>query len=272
MIDDPFAQFRANFLGFLQHVEEVVREAKARGLPVAAKPSPPRAAPPKEFPLAKKDGLLVRVVHPASPTGSAPEEGHPACDPETLARTFRAAFTRIWRKIPGADRQRLLDHWQRGLERGRYSEADEVGRPKPLIQVQCVDPESSMRPVIEDNGHKLIFPPSLVMEHPQRLPWEIGYALAAAYRFAIREHWSLVIKMIDDPFARWERRQGAKATDAQWEKKADALEAKYLRHYEERIAEILRAWGLKEPEGAIPNAQSGQQGPATPMPSLDEAN
>src|SRR5262249_6406622 len=99
----PEEPFSANILEISKQIEAALREAKARGLLVTAKQSPFGAAPPKDFALARKDGLVMRVVQPASPTGAPPEEGHPARDPDTLARTFRTAFTRVWRKIPGAD-------------------------------------------------------------------------------------------------------------------------------------------------------------------------
>jgi hypothetical protein len=77
------------------------------------------------------------------------------------------------------------------------------------------------------------------------LPVEIGLALAQVHRFATREHWGLVLSALEEPVARWEKRQ-KKVTEASRSKKWDELEAAFLRKHEAALNQLVRGWGLAE--------------------------
>jgi hypothetical protein len=84
---------------------------------------------------------------------------------------------------------------------------------------------------------------------PDRFPFVIARALAVTSLYATRRHWALAMEMIEEPLARWERRQGKNADDATRDRKIDRLEAAHLRAYESEIVDVLRRWGCG-PDGA----------------------
>jgi hypothetical protein len=235
-----------------QNVAKRTRRARSR-LSAGAPP----ATPTSELPLAEKDGLVFRIVPPPKAAGTSPAPGPPAPDPGAMASTFRAAFADVWNRIPLAGRRELLDYWQRGPLAGLRDD-ELLGRRSPLIQLVDEGRCCLARPRTDRAGHVLTIPASLVTNEPHRLPGAIGRLLAAAYRLATREHWRDVMRMIEEPLERWQAGKGAAATEAQVEQKAQALEAEYLRHFEVRVAQIVRSWGMDEPHGD-PDTDAGSR-------------
>jgi hypothetical protein len=165
-----------------------------------------------------------------------------------MAPTFRAAFTTAWEQIPCADRQRILIFWRHGPERSLLSDSDR-GKVWPQIQVADLASSSSDH-LVDKFGHSVSFSILLVAAPPRLLVSEIARALAQVFRHATREYWPLVSQLIDAPLERWQREEGADATEDEEEDKAAALEAEYLQAYEARIVAILKAWGFEAPDQA----------------------
>jgi hypothetical protein len=93
-------------------------------------------------------------------------------------------------------------------------------------------------------GFELTFPASLVLGQPECLHREISFALAQTLRCATRQHWALVLSMLEEPMARWERRRRGQATEEECDRKWDALLKPYLRAYQQEVTQILRRWGF----------------------------
>jgi hypothetical protein len=197
-------------------------------------------------PLAEKDGLWFRsgslCVHADESTFWVDEAGdqNPA-----LQRGFHRAFNQVWGRIPPADRQILLGYWRAPSwpDLQRHPQPSPV--PRPLIQVVDLESLTSAHEVCSRLGHELTFAVSLATEHRDQLPVEIGQALAQVHLFATREHWRLVVSALEEPLARWEKRQ-KKVTEASRAKKWDELEAVFLRKHEAALNQLVRAWGLAE--------------------------
>jgi hypothetical protein len=191
----------------------------------------------RDLPLVEQNGLSFRII-----AGARDELAHEDFDAAVVAELFRVAFNSVWVRIPTADRQRLLTYWRRGpdvrsatLERDKYR--------GPLIRVVCgFEPPDD---VITGCGMEINFPASLVVGQPLRLVEEVARALAGVHRLATREHWSLILEQIDEPFDLWEGQEGADATDDRWDKKLDELEAEYLRRFRARIGQIIQTWGIE---------------------------
>jgi len=90
----------------------------------------------------------------------------------------------------------------------------------------------------------LTFTYALLAEPAERLPLGIAQTLAKAYRFTTREHWNLIVKLIEDPMDKWEEGAGRNATDAVHARKLKALEKRFLTKHEGELALILRRWGF----------------------------
>ena len=63
------------------------------------------------------------------------------------------------------------------------------------------------------------------------------------YRVATREHWDLVVSMVEEPLDEWEKHHGVPSP----KRKQNAVEKKYLKVFEEQVALQVRAWGIEEP-------------------------
>ena len=73
--------------------------------------------------------------------------------------------------------------------------------------------------------------------------------MAGVHRYVSRQHWGLVLEVIEEPFDLWERQQGADAADDLRERKLDELEAEYLRRFTARIDQITGLWGVEARRG-----------------------
>jgi hypothetical protein len=164
--------------------------------------------------------------------------------------TFVAAFQETWNHLPVFDQCRLLAYWQHPAHRFR-PDADEY--PRPLIQI-IVGAWTPNYCACDRLGYELNFPLAWISCPADWLRYEIARALAIIHRCATRVHWRLAYSMIEEPLARWEKRQG-KITEAALEKKHDSLEKKYLKVYEEQVAEQLRGWGIEKPVGESGNQE-----------------
>jgi hypothetical protein len=109
-----------------------------------------------------------------------------------------------------------------------------------------VGPGSPAELTIEDAGRELTFATS--DGDVGALRGMIARALAMVLRVATRAHWSLILRALEQPFARWERGQPAAGSD---ESEADRvwgkLEKHYLRLLEQELTQILQRWGIGEP-------------------------
>jgi hypothetical protein len=196
----------------------------------------------------ERDGLWFRsgslCVHADESTTWVNEAGgqNPA-----LQRGFHRAFNQVWERIPPADRQILLGYWRGPLWQVLHCATPLSSFPRPLIQVLDFASRASSHQVCNRLGQELTFAVSLATEHLDHLPVEIGQALAQVHLFATREHWGLVLSAIEEPLARWEKRQ-KKVTEASRSKKLDKLEAAFRREHEAALQQLMRTWGVPEPE------------------------
>ncbi len=219
-----------------------------KGATKKAGPGPSRRAKAhdrRERPLVEDDGLYFRVAEPAGPASSTTHRRRTQERTRKAAAAFRRAFGTVWRRIGGADRQALMRYW-----RGRGDDSLPVF-PGPssnawtLIQLADGAPRADGAQPCDGLGAELTFPMSLAAEHPDRLPLEVARAVAAAWRYATRRHWRLVMEMIEDPLAAWEAGR-KRVTHAGRERKLDALEAAHLRACEAELAAVLRRWGFED--------------------------
>ena len=190
----------------------------------------------RDLPLVEEDGLCFRVT--AGVRGGLARHDF---DPVAVAGGFRAAFVGVWEKLPPADRRRMLAYWRRGGESLPLASRARDEQPAPLIRVVCgAEPPDD---VIARCGMEISFPASLVLGQPHELVGEVARALAGVHRYVSREHWGLILAVIEEPFDLWERGQGADAADDRREEKLDELEAEYLRRFTARIDQIIVLWG-----------------------------
>lgn len=231
-----------DLFGFLK--PSARNNSKRRG----SQAKPGRAAgrngkPPSGFvPVVDEDGIFVRVrLSPSTPRPSPAQVDALRARATELSQTFSRAFVEVWHKIPRPDRKDLLNYWRADP----YPlHPDELSPPahRPLI---CLADGRSTSAACERFGHELIFPAPLIEEHADRLPGEIIRVLAQVYRLATRAHDGLVLSMLEEPMDRWERRRGAKATDAGRDAKWAALEKAFLRRHDAETAQLLGRWGLE---------------------------
>jgi hypothetical protein len=212
---------------------------KSKSKKAASRPQTRDEVP--DLPLVAEDALSFRVIADDQ-DGLARQK----TDTAAVAEGFRAAFAGVWRKIPPADRQRMLAYWRRGgdsLSRDR-SARDE--KPAPLIRV--VGGSEPPDDVIARCGMEISLPASLVGQ-PFKLVGEVARALAGVHRYVSREHWGLILAVIEEPLDLWEREQGADVDDDRRDKKLDELEAEYLRRFTARIDQIIGAWRIEASRG-----------------------
>jgi hypothetical protein len=219
--------------------------------------------------LVKEDGLLFRVLSAThGEEFSSVLRSARRSKSRALAQTFRATFRRVWGRLPEQDRYSMLAYWRNGKSDPCLRDPDPfaVPTPCPLIEIVDVGPWSPAHEVCSRFGSVLNFPASLVATHWHLLPCEIARALALVYRYASRQHWGLILDLIETPLDCWERRQGNRVTDALRNKKLDELEKEFLRQYEAQVAELLSGWGFKEPAEAAKdgNRQKGTAKGQTP--------
>jgi len=227
--------------GMFETIWDVLRRAEALG-PTER----PRPAPPMELPLIAEDGLVLRVVPPHA-TGTGPAAVPPVGAPEAMATTFRAAFAEVWERIPEADRRKMLVYWRRGPT-WRHPDDDPPKQGWPLIEI--VDNGRYAPPPLhtERNGYVISIPAWCVVAKPHCLRGTIARLLAQVFRWSTGEYWSLIMELYEKPLDRWDAEEGADATDEEIEARAQAQEKEYLKVFEPRIAEIVRTWGLADPE------------------------
>jgi hypothetical protein len=193
--------------------------------------------------LVESDRLVLCIeasVRRRRGSSSAAQTGQSAIN--AIGQAFRAAFLDVWGRVPEEDHRTLLRYWGRPPVTPASLSSRGSGL-KPLIRV--VDaPWSEPIPICANQGHTLSFTTSLVRERTDLLPVEIGRALAAALLYANRRHWELCLALVEEPMARWERRQGKELDEARAGAKLDKLEATHRRAYDKEVVAILARWGL----------------------------
>lgn len=195
--------------------------------------------------LVEKDRLFFGVLSHASRPASHQRQAEDSAGQDSSVRlTFRRVFGEVWCRIPEPDRQILLIYWREQRPRSLYGDCSPPPRHNPLIRVIDAGSLTSTYPLCEKIGHQLNFPISLVTD--ERLPTVIARALARVYLYASREHWRLVMELIEEPLAKWESQEGKTATEASHAKKVDALEKAFLRKHDLALARVMKRWGFKE--------------------------
>src|SRR5262249_29326377 len=151
--------------------------------------------------------------------------GAPPARADEVRETFRREFCGVWGRIPRADRDLLLRYWRGGPVPAGPLYAH------PTIRVIEVVPWATAPPRCVNFASELSFTLAEVTERPDHLPSVIATALAQALLHANRHHWDLALEFIEQPLARWERRQGKKADDAERDSKIDKLEQAHHKAY-----------------------------------------
>ena len=116
--------------------------------------------------------------------------------------------------------------------------------PLPVIQITANGAWSPPWRMVAEFGTELKFPAALITGNQAALPRQIALALAAAFRYATREHRELLFNKLDDPYERWEAEQPETTSEADCDKKRESLEAKYHR----ALAAIAASWGFADQE------------------------
>src|SRR5262245_22563193 len=185
---------------FLRDLAECVAQARrARDRRESAPPGSSEGHP--FLPIVEADGLYFRVVTRA---GSRPQV------PDGVADAFAGTFGEVWRRLPRPDRQRLLAYWRE--QRGWDPTFGPREGPRPVIHV--VHPSEDSAEGVDQFGHLLTFPAALILRRPGAVALSVGRALAGAYRLATGAHWRLVLRLVEDPLARWERTHADAGDDA----------------------------------------------------------
>jgi hypothetical protein len=170
------------------------------------------------------------------------EPADAATPPATLdlaKQAFRSAFRAVWGRIPRPDRDCLLRYW-------RCDRAAALSLPtNPLLRVVEDTPWSPAPPRWARLGRELTFTFTEVTERPADLSREIATTLARVVLLADRRHWGLYLKLVEEPLARWEKRQGKKADEAKRDAKIDKLEQAHHKAYEREIGDVVRGWGVE---------------------------
>jgi hypothetical protein len=218
-------------IDFLRSSAELLKQRRGRG--AKGGPHGKAAAGGRRY-AALSDGLVFRVVA---------QSDRPRREVALIEERFRAAFVRAWDGIPGQDRRRLLRYWRDQTDAGRPLGTGPRPEIRVLDRVSCAPPP----PACDRLGHRLTFAVASADEPAGRLPLLIAHALAQIWMLATKRHWKLYLEMIEEPLARWEKRQGKKADDAARERKLDLLEAVHRKAYEAELQQRLRAWGFAGP-------------------------
>jgi hypothetical protein len=194
------------------------------------------------LPLVPEAGLFFRVVAANPPAWF----GEPPADESVrlAVDAFRGLFTEVWARLPADDQQQLLDYWRFDSFPSLASDPFHKPPHRPLIHLVDAWPRSGLVNAARF-GHELSFPGSLARKQPDRVRSLISRTLALVWRMATREHWGMILRTIDEPLERWERRQG-KATDRERAEKEAVLGETFRRKHEIAIASVLRRWGLEE--------------------------
>lgn len=209
---------------------------------------PPAPAANDLLALVPEDGLVFAIgCDIGCITGAVERQvSVPHALAERIEATFRPAFAAIWKRIPAEEQSLLMAYWREepchrvGGRRGGPS----CPRPLILIDIESATFAHDNHEGVESFGRVLSFPASLTKGDPQVLQSIIGRALAIAYRFATREHWGLLLSVVDEPLERWQRRQKRPVSDALVDRKAKPLEQAYRAQVAAAIDGVLGRWGL----------------------------
>jgi hypothetical protein len=213
-----------------------------------ASPKKPKSWQDEFSPLMGKQ-LFYRVAistHDRQPTSAPADSLSPMV--KAAEATFVAAFNEAWNHLPAFDQNRLLTYWQHPSE---LIKMESPLHPRPLIQIVDLGAWTPSYFAYAQFGFELNFPISLIACNADRLGYEIARALAMVYRFANRAYWGLVLSMMEEPMAQFEKSH-PEISEAALDKKYAALEREHLKVYEEQVALLLRGWRIEEPSGSTP--------------------
>ena len=224
-------------------MNQVKRSRAGKKVPAAKKKGCPSSGQGFRV-LVAEDGLFFRVACYVASLGGGDRDAIRA-RLDGLATKFRASFQTVWQQIPRDDRGILVTYWRTDSLPGVPFEERHSPYRRPLVEILDHGSASPVAPEVDGFATELRFPADLVTGDPSALSAGIARILAMAYRVAIREHWDLVIKMVEDPMDRWEARQGAERSEAAAEKKHERLVKAYMPKYEAQIESLLDRWGLR---------------------------
>jgi hypothetical protein len=102
-----------------------------------------------------------------------------------------------------------------------------------------------LQPIWRESQKEILFPIALTLDR-RRLRQAIAVLFANVYRWATGSYWTLLVDMVEEPLALWEKSQKTKVSDARRDKKWDALERVYWPAFEVAQNEVLRSWGFAD--------------------------
>ncbi len=199
------------------------------------------------LPLLDGESLVFRVEYPALTLGPlAVQTGLPTALPGNVGSVFRRVFDSVWARIPAEDRHQMMRYWNERPNFGLRDIPEVMVGPRPKILVVDVPLPARLDGMCEYQGFVLRFPRCFVTGPTERLAFIIARTLVLAYSFASREHWQLMLDVIEDPWERWEA-QHADASEAAADRKYDQLMKTYQRKSAAALEKVMRRWGFAEP-------------------------
>jgi hypothetical protein len=164
---------------------------------------------------------------------------------------FQQAFCEVWQHIPVVDRRIMLGFWR---DAGANLDGRSLSTQRPLIQVVEVWSDVPSTPVCELLGHQIQFQTDFIAQHSSHLSLEIARLMVRVFRYANRQHWKMVVQMLEQPLACWEAGEGAGPDERAYKRKVDQLERDFFHAHKMAVAQQLHAWGI-DPGDSTASAQ-----------------
>jgi hypothetical protein len=200
-----------------------------------------RATTPPGFrPLVEADRLFFRVLPSDETEPYIPAAGQSDGKADKIARIFAGAFSRVWNRIPLADRHALLEHWNYRARSVINGIPDSL--PRPVVDVISPHVRTDKHEPCDYRGHWMTF---RVAGRPQRVAevrQGIARALAIAMMSATGANFRLCLETVDEPMERWEQSRSRKPSENVREKQLEKLDAIYAREFDSAVEVILRCW------------------------------
>jgi hypothetical protein len=174
-----------------------------------------------------------------------PTEARLLLSPGADVNVFRTAFTEVWEKIPGADRNRMLRYW-RDDDKNDYDRYRSIQtlppNPRPHLLVLADNEIAEGDTECRLDGHILAFRASLTTSNRERLPAAIATALAKVHRIVTRAT-GLALLDFYKSFDAWDDKH-PKATKAERSKTHESMVEEYMRDYRAKTSAVLQQWGF----------------------------
>jgi hypothetical protein len=155
---------------------------------------------------------------------------------DRVLKLFVPAFQETWRRIPKADRRKLLFHW-RSHPGVAVNDSGSVSIHRPLIQIVENVPR-----VGHETGCRLDFPMAWVELNPSDLRRRIAGELLVVYRHACPRYHHAWKDLMEHPLNQWKRqRKGSHSEQEEW-REEERLEKAYCVRRKALDREILQRW------------------------------